>query len=189
MRNSKNIPNWFVALPVRESAELLGELARTAPPEIRLFAPEDMHLTVAFLGAMPEVRVPQVLEVMQKIDFEPFIISLDALIPLPSAKFPSAFAYKLGRGHAQTVAVMENWRDALLQAGGAPPERRPPFPHLTVGRPQRKFGAQGRQAGIHWAADILPIEFETCVDSIALYTWSDDRRQKQFKIVKEYPMG
>ncbi|WP_250632034.1 2'-5' RNA ligase family protein [Rhodoflexus caldus] len=179
-------PNWFVALPVRGTETLLETLAATAPPEVRLFAPEDTHLTIAFMGAMPKERAAEVLKIMQKIDFEPFQISLANLIPLPSAKHTSAFSYKLDQGHWQVVTLMEEWRSALLQAGGAPPDNRPPLPHLTIGRPQRKWGRQGVEQGIRWANNLPPVGFEALIDSVALYTWSDDRRRNQFKIVEEF---
>lgn len=179
-------PNWFVALPVRGTETLLAKLAITVPHEVRLFYPEDTHLTIAFMGAIPKERTAKVLQVMQQIDFEPFKISLSSLIPLPSAKHTSAFSYKLDQGHPQVVAIMDQWRDALLQAGGAPPDHRPPLPHLTIGRPQRKWGRQGAEQGIQWAANLTPITFEAVIDRVALYTWSDDRRHNQFKIVEEF---
>ncbi|MCS7019537.1 MAG: 2'-5' RNA ligase family protein [Cytophagales bacterium] len=178
-------PNWFVALPVRESEELISMLARTAPPAIRLFDPADTHLTIAFMGSMPKENIPDVLEVMQKIDFEPFKISLAALVPLPSAKHPTAFSYTLQQGHAEVVQLIENWRDALLKAGGAPEAKRPALPHLTIGRPLRQWGKRAQLEGIRWANALTTPQFETYVDSIALYTWADDRRSRQFKIVEE----
>jgi len=181
-------PNWFVALPVRGTETLLDQLSAIAPPEIRLFTPEDTHLTVAFMGAMLKERVVEVLQVMQQIDFEPFKITLADLIPLPSPKNPSAFSYKIDKGHRQVVAIMERWRDTLLRAGGAPPDSRPPLPHLTIGRPQRKSGRAGQEKSLQWAANLAPVTFEATIDSIALYTWSDDRRHNQFKIVEERVM-
>jgi 2'-5' RNA ligase len=179
-------PNWFVALPVRGTEILLETLAATAPPEVRLFHPEDTHLTIAFMGAMPKEHAAKVLQIMQQIDFEPFKISLSNLIPLPSAKHTSAFSYQLDQGHSQVAAIIDQWRNALLMAGGAPPDYRPPLPHLTIGRPQRKWGKKGVEQGIRWAANLAPVAFETFIDSVALYTWSDDRRYNQFKIVEEF---
>lgn len=183
------LPNWFVALPVRQTEDLLGALAASAPVEVRLFAPEDTHLTIAFMGAMPKERLSEVLALMQKVSFEPFRISLAELIPLPSARNVSAFSYKLNQGYSEVAALIEQWRTPLLAAGGAPPDKRPPLPHMTIGRPMRKLGRQAQTKGITWASSLPPVDFETSIDSIALYTWSEDRRYRQFKIVEEIVLG
>ncbi|WP_448518169.1 2'-5' RNA ligase family protein [Rhodoflexus sp.] len=178
-------PNWFVALPVRPTEHLLEALAETAPPQVRLFAPDDTHLTIAFMGAMPKERVQDVLNIMEEIDFDPFTIRLAKLIPLPSPKHTSALSYTVGTGNEIVVALIKQWRDLLLSAGGAAPDKRPPLPHLTIGRPLRKFGNHAQEIGRQWAAQLPTIAFEAKIESVALYTWSDDRRYNQFKIVAE----
>jgi 2'-5' RNA ligase len=47
------MPNWFIALPVSP----LGWFERLVPPPpagFRAFHPDDLHLTIAFLGAVDD---------------------------------------------------------------------------------------------------------------------------------------
>ncbi|MCS6968264.1 MAG: hypothetical protein RMJ44_05515 [Cytophagales bacterium] len=189
MMTVKMQPNWFVALPVRQTEELLKQLAMSAPSAMRLFDAADTHLTIAFMGAMPASLASNVLEVMRQIYFEPFIISLKKLVPLPSIQRPSAFSFTLDKGNEQASAIIERWRDALTAAGKASFDRRPPLPHLTIGRLQRKHRVEEVRTCLQWVSQLPQIPFETLIDSIALYTWSEDRRRRQFKIVEEYIMS
>ena len=42
-------PNWFVAWPVSGAAEWIAALEKNAPRGHRFLAPEDLHVTLAFL--------------------------------------------------------------------------------------------------------------------------------------------
>lgn len=176
------IPNWFVALPVPADG-WLQEITGNAPAEIRPFVPEDVHLTVAFFGAMHPAKKLDIIQLMDEIRFEPFAISFAHLRPLPSEKFPTALSFELARGHDEAVQIMEQWRDRLTDCAGVRRESRAPLPHVTIARPQRKFGAAGRRAALAWAAGVGPPSVEPVVDSIALYTWAVDRHRRQFDIV------
>ncbi len=178
-------PNWFVALPVPAEA-WLPAIANTAPDEVKMFVPGDVHLTISFFGTMHPAKKLDIIQYVQGIGFKPFAISFARLRPLPTEKFPSALSFELAKGKEDVVQIMETWRDPLSALAGAQRETRPPLPHVTIARPQRKYGADGRRAALAWASTVEPPKGEVAVSSIALYTWSVDRHKRQFDIVYEH---
>lgn len=182
MRAQPYRPNWFVALPI-PATSWIDDIAATAPAEVKMFAPSDIHLTIAFLGAMPPVRKLDIIQHIDTMAFSPFSLSLSHLRPLPSERSPSALSFEVAQGHNTAAAFIAQWRDILCDAAGAPRDTRPPLPHVTVARPDRRHGATGKRVALSWAASTAAPEVELQVDSIALYTWSVDRHKRQFDIV------
>jgi 2'-5' RNA ligase len=77
-------------------------------------------------------------------------------------------------------------RDALTEAASGRREKRAPKPHITVARPRARAD---RAAGLAWASSLDLGRVETRLDRIALYTWSELRRERLFQIVAERPLG
>ena len=188
MKATRFRPNWFAALPV-PAEEWLQDIAGTAPEEVKMFVPGDVHLTVSFFGIMNPAKKLDIIQFMSEIEFEPFAISFAHLRPLPSEKFTTALSFELAKGREEAIHIMEKWRDPLSDLAGAQRETRPPLPHVTIGRPHRKFGAAGRRTALGWAATVEPPDIEITVSSIALYTWAVDRQKRQFDIVYERTMN
>jgi RNA 2',3'-cyclic 3'-phosphodiesterase len=101
------------------------------PPEVRPVAPENLHVTLAFLGATPRARVEEVS---------------DALRAAVQAAEPPALAavrYRETRSVGMVVFEDEEGRAAVLaqdlfdrleRLGLYRPEKRPWLPHVTVVR-------------------------------------------------------
>ncbi len=181
-------PNWFVAAPIPAASWLPSALAEL-PPECRGFDPRDVHMTVAFLGAMDPSRQAAVTAAMDRVSAEPFAIVLGELLALPSPKRLSALSFSVAEGEPAAKALIGQWRGDLIAAAGARPDPRPPLAHITVARPIRKYGPRGQRAGLDWARAVAPPKQRLVVDRLALYTWADDRRARQFKVVHERPLG
>ncbi len=177
-------PNWFFALPV-PAETWLHTVLHDLPEACRAFAPEDVHMTVAFLGALPPQRVAAMVAALDQIQANAFTIHLGEVLALPNPKRPSALSFAVTTGQAQAAAMIANHRDHLLAAAGAAPDRRPPLPHITVARPSRGSGPQGLHEALAWAKRCPAPPQAIAIERIALYTWSEDRRTRQFRIVAE----
>ena len=91
-------------------------------------APENFHLTLAFLGEVEPARLPELFSLLRTASFPPLALTFDRLDrfdggiwhldPMPSAA--------LSEGQAGL--------EAALRAAGFPLEDRPYVPHLTLGR-------------------------------------------------------
>ena len=176
-------PNWFVALPVSWNG--VSRVLSTLPPECRGFHPDDLHMTVAFLGAMPADRKEPVIEVMKGIQAGAMSVQLGPLLTLPSSSRVSALSFSVSAGREQVESLISQCRGPLLKAAGAKPDHRPPLAHLTIARPLRKARETGKRKAREWAGQVIPPENKLTLSRLALYTWADDRRTRQFQIVFE----
>jgi 2'-5' RNA ligase len=93
------------------------------------------HITLAFIGAFPEHRVPFLLERAAEIRVEPFRLIFDRLEYWPRPRVASLTA-------ATVPAELQALVDALngvLRDAGIEPEERVYRPHITVVRRARAF--------------------------------------------------
>ena len=77
-------------------------------------------------------------------------------------------------------------RETLLSAAGSPQDIRPPLPHMTVARIQRRARGAERREALRWAQAIDLNGVAFTAPSVALYTWADDRQEHLFKIVERH---
>ena len=178
--------NWFIAFPV--AADFVTSLP-ALPENFRRFRAEDVHLTLAFLGPCGEKGAERALAALDaqllgslraRID-----VSLGEVVPMGPRGRYSALSALLNRGRQEMEARITALRDALFEAANARREERPAKAHITVARPMRRITTAQRQAGLAWAASVDLRAVDARLDRIALYTWSEDRGERLFRIVAE----
>jgi 2'-5' RNA ligase len=151
-------------------------------------------MTLAFLGACGETVAHRALaaldERLARAPVGAFPISFGAVVPMGGSRQGyTALSALLERGRDRATEILTAHRDPLYEAAGRKPERRPPKPHVTLARPQRRASDDQRRAGLAWAADLDLSGVEQRIDRIALYTWSDERPRQLFRIVASRPLG
>lgn len=185
-------PNWFIGLPVAPGS-WFAPVVRSAPSFLRLFHPEDVHITVAFLGACGEQRARQAWseaeQQLHRRPAAPLVATLGGLAPMGNPKRPSALSVVLEAGAEPVAELMGSLREAAWRAAGARPDPRPPLPHITVARPPRRASATQRRSAAEWARAHPPIGARITLDEVALLTWAHDRRVRQFRIVARMPLA
>ncbi len=184
-----NGASWFIAWPLSE----LPELSLPAlPANFRRFPDADLHLTLAFLGRCgPVLAERAVAELHARLAEHPlsaFDVTLGSVVPMGPPHHYSALSALLDVGHDAAAAAMARLRDALTDVVGAPRDTRTPKPHVTLARPQRKATHSDRRAGLEWASQVDLGSAGTRLDRIALYTWSDNRSERLFRVVDEVPL-
>jgi 2'-5' RNA ligase len=128
----------FVALELGEDVRIaLADWADAAAPESMRRVPIDnLHVTLAFLGARPEADAEAVAGVLDAVSRPVGKLIVDEPIWLP-ARRPGVLAVEL---RAKAPAVAELHADlvaGLTEAIGYAPERRALRPHVTVARVRR----------------------------------------------------
>jgi 2'-5' RNA ligase len=128
----------FLGLPIPpELAQALTRLARAMElPKGRPAAPENIHLTLIFLGEVAEPRVPLIERELSELTFASFQLKLTGLNTFPRAGILFAEvdpARPLLHLQAKVAAAMVRCGFAPKDAE-APEANRPYHPHITLAR-------------------------------------------------------
>jgi 2'-5' RNA ligase len=97
----------------------------------------------------------------------------------------TALSALLERGRTETTACLTELGGFLCETALGRRPSRPAKPHVTVARPRRRATDGERAAGLAWAGALELRSVHACLDRIALYTWSEQRQHRLFKIVAE----
>jgi 2'-5' RNA ligase len=113
----------------------LDVLRAEGPADVRWLAPENQHLTLKFLGEIPEDRVERLVARAQAklAAAEPFEVELAGFGAFPNAREARVLWLGVARG-AGELAKLARKLDAAARVVGAERERRPFAAHLTLGR-------------------------------------------------------
>jgi 2'-5' RNA ligase len=177
-------PNWFIALPVPAEPWFRERVAAQPPPSVRLFHPDDLHLTIAFLGSVEESAARRAWELASLWRQGAVSVSFGEVVGMgPPAEF-SALSALLESGRAEVEEGMRACRDPMIAAASARPELHPIKAHVTLGRPRRDARQSGRNAALAWALRLPLRDLTVELSEIALYTWPEDRRERQFRTVE-----
>jgi len=132
----------FIAIEVPDDIRAeLGVLARGLRPRLPKLAwtpPENLHLTVRFLGNIPSHAVPRLLDRLRTslAPIPSFLLQIAGLGAFPDLRYPSI----IWAGVAPPIAPLIRTREAVESAAvaiGCDPESRPYHPHITLGRIRR----------------------------------------------------
>lgn len=128
----------FVALPLPEAYQqglekLTLTLRRGLASDITWTRPGSWHLTLKFLGEVPEADLDAVRQVLSSVPFEPFTFQAGRGGFFPNSYKPRITWVGLKQGAESTTALAGQVEAALIPLGFAP-EERPFHPHLTIGR-------------------------------------------------------
>lgn len=102
---------------------------------VRWVAPENIHLTLRFLGDTPEDKLPVIAAELDTISraFQPFTLSLDQLGCFPNRKRPRVIWAGLS-GDLKRLNALQSEIENAVQSLGWEGENRPFRAHLTIGR-------------------------------------------------------
>ena len=148
-----------------------------------------MHLTLAFLGGVGEAAARRSLaaldERLASCPLPSIEVSLGEVVPMGSRSRYTALSALLARGRPEATACITELRDLLTETANGRREKRAAKPHVTLARPRQRATPSDREAGLVWAAQLDLGQVYATLDRIALYTWSELRRERLFQIVAE----
>lgn len=186
----------FVALdppePVRRRlAALALELRRAAgrhADEVRWVPPENVHLTLQFLGAVPEERVGAVEAAVRgaAAAARPLALELRGAGGFPNARRPRV----LWAGLSGELGALEGLVAELgrrLAPLGFTPESRPFSAHLTLGRAREGRGAPGLAGALVHAAEAGGAPWR--VAEVALFESHLSPRGPRYEVILRVPLG
>lgn len=139
----------FVALELDERArKLLADYQQqlsSLDQAVRWVHPEQIHLTLKFLGEVPDQQVPLVAKALDALDDQPaFDFEMEGVGYFGSPRSPRVIWAGV-RAPNPPLTTLQGICEEVLSPLGYPPEGRAYSPHLTLGR------VKDFQAGKHVA--------------------------------------
>jgi 2'-5' RNA ligase len=132
----------FIAIELSDAAraaitDLQNRLKTVVPPRaVRWTAPQNIHLTLHFLGNITTGEVEKVTAALDAATTtgHPFSLDLSGLGCFPNSRRPRIVWVGVLGKTASLVALHRDLGDRLNKAIDFSPESRPYSPHLTIGR-------------------------------------------------------
>ncbi len=129
----------FVAVEVSEAvraaaAKVIRQLARW-DSSLKWVDPQNMHLTLKFLGEVESVEIPDICRAVQEAATEvpSFTFEVAGVGAFPKLERPRTVWLGVTAG-AEELAELQRHLEKGLKKLGYPPENRRFSPHLTLGR-------------------------------------------------------
>jgi 2'-5' RNA ligase len=123
----------FVAIDLPESTR---QLLAALDPRIRgvhWTDPPQMHLTLSFLGEVPDEIDLALREKLGVIEFGAFFLPIVGVGTFSAKGAPKIIWIGVGKAHPHLLQVYKRVQEAAL-AAGLEPELRPWHPHITLAR-------------------------------------------------------
>jgi len=120
---------------VKKSLSRLQQSLKTGGRQVKWVEPENLHLTLQFLGNVDAARVGDIASAIDKVaaGTRPFRIEVGGLGVFPDMRRVNVIWVGLA-GELEKLDKLQKNIGANLTPLGFPPETRPFTPHLTIGR-------------------------------------------------------
>ena len=146
---AETMPNvrTFIAVDLpTEVKSQIGEILSPLKPlsrSIRWVRAAGLHLTLKFLGEIPEEQLPDLVTALEEVLFgrAAFDFRLSGLGGFPNLRRPRVLWIGVPEGDEPLRELAGAVEKALIPCG-YPPEKRPFSPHLTIGRVRSPRGIE-----------------------------------------------
>ena len=129
----------FIAIPlpleIKDYLASLEQQLKTSQADVKWVEPENIHLTLKFLGERNDKKIEKILEIMQGAakDKPSFLIRLSSLGAFPRIDSPRIIWVGIQEGTQETEAIALELEEKIARLG-IPKEDRPFSSHITIGR-------------------------------------------------------
>ncbi len=140
---------------IRDRAVVLQESLGRAGADVKWVEPENMHVTLLFLGEVEDRSLPAVCRVVAEVaaEWPPFEMSVAGAGCFPSPRRPRTLWVGIGEGLQELVALHDALEPPLLDLGCYRREVRQYTPHITLGRVKGEAGADQLATALARRAD------------------------------------
>ncbi|MBN2335209.1 RNA 2',3'-cyclic phosphodiesterase [Candidatus Bathyarchaeota archaeon] len=101
--------------------------------DVKFVEPENIHLTLKFLGEIEQSRVDEAVEAVKSTSFKPFTVMIEGVGAFPNLRRPRVVWAGITEGVTEFVEIWKS-TDLRLSKLGFERERRGFSPHITIGR-------------------------------------------------------
>ncbi len=174
----------FIALDisqsVRQEAEQLIDNLRHIGADVKWSDPQQMHMTLKFLGDTPGNQIPEVSSVLEQLShrYAPLTLIATSVGAFPNLRGPRVVWLGVG-GDVDALYRLQQELEEQLLVIGIPREERAFHPHVTLGRvrsserlqelAQRLSEQQGLASDMSWKADRVVLVQSTLTPDGPIY--------------------
>ena len=175
---------------VRAKAQQLIRRLNETGIEANWIPPEQMHLTLKFLGEILESEIVDVCRVVAAAvaNAEPFEITFRGAGAFPVRENPKTLWLGITNGSEELVQLQQEIEAALHRELRFPRERRHYTPHLTLGRVKRTADAAGALAEVLTAAADFDGDL-TVVDEVTTMASFLSKSGPTYEALAHAPLG
>jgi len=119
-------------LVIRRLSEVQNKLVNTGA-NLKLVKPQNIHITMRFLGNISSSMINSIYEEMGKISFASFDVEIKGLGVFPKLKYTRVIWAGIRKGADELTNVF-NQLEPLLRKLGLKPDSKGYSPHLTIAR-------------------------------------------------------
>ena len=101
--------------------------------DIKPVAPENIHLTLRFLGEIETTLMEKIIDILRIIKFQPFEIRLKGTGAFPSIRKINVIWIGLERGQEELTRI-SRYLESQLRNLGFPQDKKGFSPHITIAR-------------------------------------------------------
>ncbi len=129
----------FIAIELgKEIKEVLSKIQselKNAAADVKWVYPENIHLTLKFLGEVKEEKIPKIIQCLKEIcnTINPFNIEIKDTGAFPDMKSPQVIWVGIEEGKEKLLELVELMEDILVKLK-FPKEERKFSAHITIGR-------------------------------------------------------
>ncbi len=117
---------------IKRFSETQQMLAETGA-DLKLVKPENIHITMRFLGNITPPIVDSIFEAMQQIPFSPFDVEIRGLGAFPKLQYARVIWAGIRKGAEQLSSISDQLEPKLRELGFRP-DPKGFSPHLTIAR-------------------------------------------------------
>lgn len=120
-------------------------------PAIKTVLPEQMHITLRFLGAVPLEKLPEVIAALEQVNLKlgAIDLSIDKVLASPKSR-PEIISLQIA-DQPQLKSLHDEIEEIFYQAGLAHKENRQYHPHLTLARIKKNINYEELKALDNWS--------------------------------------
>lgn len=122
----------FVAFDLPDEIRTYLTSLQVQDLSVRWIPPENMHVTLHFLGDVPEDDLPKVIEVLREVEAKGFTTVVTGYTVFPSVRRPRVIVASLAS--SDELGDLHRKSGAQLSEAGCNVESRPYRPHVTIAR-------------------------------------------------------
>lgn len=181
----------FIAINLPEEIKKRLENYQSQWPDlpVRWVKPENLHITLAFLGYLNDEQVLEVIKITKEVALrnQPFLVNLKKIIYGPPKK-PARMIWAEGEKNIEFSKLQKDLEHSLQgKIIGFEKENRPYSPHITLGRIRQWEFRQIEPEERPEVNEEINLSFE--VNSIEIMESELKRGGAEYTILESIPLG